>query len=42
MGTYSDTFVKLHGKWLIERREVWRPGPITTFPDCPIPGDWRR
>lgn len=35
MGTYTDTFVKLNGKWLIQDREVWRPGPITEDPDCP-------
>jgi hypothetical protein len=35
MGTYTDTFVKLNGKWLIQDREVWRLGPITDFPDCP-------
>jgi SnoaL-like protein len=35
MGTYTDTFVKLNGKWLILDREVWRLGPITAFPACP-------
>ena len=35
MGTYTDTFVKLGGKWLIQDREVWRLGPITNFPACP-------
>ena len=35
MGTYTDTFVKLNGKWLIQDREVWRLGPITNFPACP-------
>ena len=35
MGTYTDTFVKLGGKWLIRDREVWRLGPSTNFPACP-------
>jgi len=34
-GTYTDKFVKLNGKWLIQDREVWRLGPITNFPACP-------
>ena len=35
MGTYTDTFVKLHGQWLFQDREVWRPGAITVDPRCP-------
>lgn len=35
MGTYHDTLVKLNGKWLIEHRQVWRPGPVTRDPRCP-------
>jgi len=34
-GTYHDTLVKLGGKWLIEHRQVWRPGPVTRDPRCP-------
>ena len=35
MGTYHDTLVKNGGRWLIEHRQVWRPGPVTRDPRCP-------
>jgi hypothetical protein len=35
MGTYHDTLAKIDGKWLIEHRRVWRPGPVTSDPRCP-------
>ena len=34
-GTYHDSLVKIGGKWLIEHRQVWRPGPVTRDPRCP-------
>jgi len=35
MGTYHDTLVKTNGKWLIQKREVWRPGEVKKDPRCP-------
>jgi hypothetical protein len=35
MGTYHDTLVKSGGRWLIEHRQVWRPGPVKRDPRCP-------
>ena len=35
MGTYHDTLVKSGGRWLIEHRQVWRPGAVKRDPRCP-------
>jgi hypothetical protein len=35
MGTYHDTLVKSGGRWLIQHRQVWRPGPVKRDPRCP-------
>ena len=35
IGTYTDTLVKIDGRWRILNREVWRPGEIKVDPRCP-------
>jgi hypothetical protein len=36
IGTYTDTLVKIDGRWRILHREVWRPGEIKVDPRCPV------
>jgi hypothetical protein len=36
IGTYTDTLVKIDGRWRILHREVWRPGEIKLDPRCPV------
>jgi SnoaL-like protein len=34
MGTYTDTFVKLNGKWLFQTHHIWVQKPLHRFEGC--------